>query len=115
MAALPTLDKNTVYFIEDPAGVHLPTIAGGVEYRPDSLELCFFDTQRPHALPAKFIRGDGKTGFFFDGPDRKMVVRRLDRASFEKIFRPMISDAPRFKSDAEVQAFYRDLIRGAGA
>ncbi|MEW5854343.1 MAG: hypothetical protein AB2A00_36550 [Myxococcota bacterium] len=111
MAAAPTLDRNTVYWIEDPAGVHLPLIAGDVEYRADARELCFYDTQRPHALPARFVSGDERRGLTFEGPERKMVLRRLDRASFDRVFRPAIPDAPRFTSDDELQAFYRDLIR----
>lgn len=111
----PLLDKNTIYWLEDPAGVHLPLIAGEAEYRAQSSELCFYDTERPHALPAKFIRGDVKTGLQFDSPDRKIVVRKLDRASFEKVFRPLVSGAPAFKTDADVQNFYRTLIRNIGA
>ena len=112
--AAPALDRNTVYWIEDPAKVAPPQIVGDVEYRADAKQLCFYDTQRPHALAAKFTGGDVVAGYRFETPGgAKMVVRKLDRATFERVLRPFTSGAPAFKTDAELQAFYLGVIRAS--
>ncbi|MGA9522042.1 MAG: hypothetical protein WBV82_11285 [Myxococcaceae bacterium] len=113
MATGPGLDKDAVYWIEDPEGRFIPEIAGDVEYREATRELCYYDTQRPHVMQAEFKGGDPARGLSFEGPMRKAIVRKLDVATFERVFRGLTHGAPKFSHDAELQDFYRDLIRSS--
>ncbi len=113
MATEPSLDKDAVYWIEDPEGGFIPEIAGDMEYREASRELCYYDTQRPHVMQAQFTGGDPAQGLKFEGPMRKAIVRRLDVTTFERVFRKLTHDAPKFSSDAQLQDFYRNLIRSS--
>jgi hypothetical protein len=110
--AAPKLDKNTVYWIEDPDKKSPPQVVADVEYRAGPRQLCFYDTQRPHSLEAAFTGGDAVTGYRFQAPGgARMVLRKLDRTAFEKVVRPFTSGAPPFKTDAELQKFYLGVIR----
>lgn len=112
--AAPNLDKNLVYWLEDLSKRLLPQIVGDVEFRPTEKQLCFYDTNRPHMLEARHTGGDPVTGWKFDGVQgERLVLRKLDRAAFEKNFRAVTHGAPAFKTDAELQAFYLGVIRSS--
>ncbi|MBI5498514.1 MAG: hypothetical protein HY904_26165 [Deltaproteobacteria bacterium] len=109
--AAPVLDRNTVYWLEDTSRKLPPQIVGDVEYRAATRELCFYDTNRPHVLPARHVGGDAGGWRFEGAAGEKLVLRRLDRVTFEKTFRAVTSGAPAFKTDAELQKFYLGVIR----
>jgi hypothetical protein len=110
--AVPSLDKDRVYWLEDLSKRMPPQIVGDVEWRPATRQLCFYDTTRPHVLQATFSGGERVTGWKFEGSQREvLVLRTLDRTTFEKTFRAVVHGAPAFKTDAEVQAFYLGVIR----
>lgn len=113
MQKTPRLNKDTVYWLEDPSKVFLPEIAGDVEFRAAVGQLCYYDTQRPHVIEGvSYLGGEPPAEFRFESKSgRKVVMRVLDRQSFEKVFRPLIPGAPKFASDQAVQEYYRGLIR----
>jgi hypothetical protein len=112
--AAPNIDKNLVYWLEDLSRRQLPQIVGDVEFRAAESQLCFYDTNRPHMLVARPTGGDVVTGWKFDGAQgERFVLRKLDRAAFEKVFRAVTHGAPAFKTDAELQSFYLGVIRSS--
>ena len=109
----PNIDFNTVYWVDDPSRLSIPapTIAGNVEYFDERPELRFRDTQRPHQRFVRYEKGDLKTGARFAGQDgSSLTMRVLDLVTFERVFRPLTNNAPKFTSDAELQAFYKRLV-----
>lgn len=109
----PRIDFNTVYWVEDPTrlSVPAPTIAGNVEYFDERPELRFRDTQRPHQRFVRFEKGELTTGARFVGKDgSSLTLRLLDLATFERVFRALTNNAPKFTSDAELQAFYKRIV-----
>jgi hypothetical protein len=111
-AQSPKLDPKALYWVEDPAKDGLPPeIAALAEYRTHNFTLCFHNSNRPHQLAAKFVSGSEASGLVFERPNGgRLIVRKLDVATFDRVFRPLIGGVPTFKNDAELTAFYARVV-----
>lgn len=103
-------ERLTVYWLEGLDDTP-PLIVSLVEYRPAEKELCFYDTNRPHQFPGELVSGDAASGFVFKQPSGKtMTLRTLDTRTFDARFRKLTHNAPKFASNAELQAFYQKFF-----
>ena len=65
-------------------------------------------------MGARFVSGTPATGLVFELKNAlRVTLLPLNRATFEKVFRPLTYNAPAFRSEAELTAFYVNLCRNA--